>query len=137
MQKHYKHLLKEVIGDEYQELTKEKNFVNIEGKVVATHKPQDAIEEYMRLRMHQITTQQGECHRSNLKKSCPTVNGCWRCGDWMTSEKDLPYLKQDLERLKDELKKADKLGMVRVIKEIQKDINYLQTRINTLEGITN
>ena len=72
---------------------------------------------------------------SNLKKPCPTVNGCWRCGDWMTSEKDLPYLKQDLERLKDELEKANKLGMVRVAKEIQKDINYLQIRINTLEEI--
>lgn len=133
MQNHYKHLLKEVIGDEYQELTKEKNFINIEGKIVATHKPQDAIEEYMRLRFHQISTQQGECHRSNLKKPCPTVNGCWRCGDWMTSEKDLPYLKQDLERLKDELEKANKLGMVRVAKEIQKDINYLQLRINALK----
>jgi integrase len=107
------------------------------GKIVATHKPQDAIEEYMRLRMHQITTQQGECHRSNLKKPCPTVNGCWRCGDWMTSEKDLPCLKQDLKRLKDELQKANKLGMVRVAKEIQKDINYLQIRINALEEIVN
>lgn len=137
MQKNYKHLLKEVIGVEYQELIQEKNFVNIEGKLVATHKPQNAIEEYMRLRMHQITTQQGECHRSNLKKPCPTVNGCWRCGDWMTSERDLPYLKQDLERLKNELKKAEKLGMVRVVKEIQKDLNHLQIRINTLEEIIN
>lgn len=137
MQKHYKHLLKEVIGEEYQELTKEKNFVNIEGKIVSTHKPQDAIEEYMRIRLLQITTQQGECHRSNLKKPCPTVNGCWRCEDWMTSEKDVPYLKEDLERLKDELEKANKLGMVRVAKEIQKDINYLQIRINTLEEIIN
>jgi integrase len=137
MQNYYKHLLKEVIGDEYQGLTKEKNLVNIEGKVVTTHKPQDAIEEYMRLRLHQITTQQGECHRNNLKKPCPTVNGCWRCRDWMTSEKDLPYLKQDLERLKDELEKANKLGMVRVAKEIQKDINYLQIRINAIEGIVN
>ena len=135
MQNHYKHLLKEVIGDEYQKLTKEKNFVNIEGKVVATHKPQDVIEEYMRLRLHQITTQQGECHRSNLKKPCPIVNGCWRCGDWMTSEEDFPYLKQDLKRLKDEIENANKLGMVRVAKEIQKDINYLQIRIDTLEEI--
>ena len=135
MQNYYKHLLKEVIGEEYQELIKEKNFVNIEGKIVATHKPQDAIEEYMRIRLHQISTQQGECHRSNLKKPCPTVNGCWRCGDWMTSEKDLPYLKQDLERLKNELKKTNKLGMVRVAKEIQKDINYLEIRIKALEGI--
>ncbi len=135
MQNHYKHLLKEVIGDEYQELTKEKNFVNIEGKLVVTHKPEDAIEEYMRLRLHQISTQQGECHRSNLKKPCPTVNGCWRCNDWMTSDKDLLYLKQDWERLKKEIEKASKLGMVRVTKEIQKDIDYLQIRINALEEI--
>ena len=137
MQSYYKHLLKEVIGDEYQELTKKKNFVNIEGKVVSTHKPKDAIEEYMRLRMHQITTQEGECHRSNLKKPCPTVNGCWRCGDWMTSESDLPYLKQDSERLRNELEKVNKLGMARAEKEIQKDINYLQIRINALEEIIN
>lgn len=137
MQNHYKHLLKEVIGGEYQELIQEKNFFNIEGKLVATHKPNDVIEEYMRVRLHQITTQQGECHRSNLKKPCPTVNSCWRCGDWITSEKDLLYLQQDLERLKKELEKANKLGMVRVAKEVQKDINYLQIRINALEEIIN
>ena len=137
MQKHYKYLLKEVIGDEYQELTKEKNLVNIEGKVIATHKPSDAIEEYIRLKLHQITTQQGECHRSNLKKPCPTVNGCWRCQDWITSEKDLLYLKQDLGKLKNEIKKAKELGLVRVAKEIQRDINYLQIRICTLEAIVN
>ena len=137
MQNHYKHLLKEVIGDEYQELIQEKNFFNIEGKLVATHKPNDVIEEYMRVRLHQITTQQGECHRSNLKKPCPTVNSCWRCGDWITSEKDLLYLQQDLEQLKKELEKANKLGMVRVAKEVQKDINYLQIRINALEEIIN
>lgn len=137
MQNHYKHIFKEVIGDEYQKLTKEKNFVNIEGKVVANHKPQDVIEEYIRLRMHQITTQQGECHRSNLKKPCPTVNGCWRCRNWMTSEQDLLYLKQDLERLKNEIEKANELGMVRVAKEIQKDLNYIQIRIIALEAIIN
>lgn len=135
MQNHYKHLLRKVIGEEYQEFTKEKNFVNIEGKVVATHKPQDGIEEYMRVKLHQITTQQGECHRSNLKQPCPTVNGCWRCTDWMTSEKDLPYLKQDLQRLQNELEKANKLGMVRVEKEIQKDFNYLQVRIKALDEV--
>ena len=137
MQNYYKHLLKEVIGNEYEALIKEKNFVNIEGKVVATHQPQDAIEEYMRLRMHQITTQQGECHRSNLKKPCPTVNGCWRCGDWMTSESDLPFLKQDFKRLNLELEKAKKLEMLRTANEIQKDIDYLLVRIEALEKIIN
>lgn len=53
----------------------------------------------------------------------------------MTSEEDFPYLKQDLKRLKDEIENANKLGMVRVAKEIQKDINYLQIRIDTLEEI--
>ncbi|MGK7879956.1 MAG: tyrosine-type recombinase/integrase, partial [Crocosphaera sp.] len=137
MLKYYTHQLKEVLGDEYLELIKEKNWVNIEGKVVNIHKPENAIEEYVRLKLHQITTQQGECHRSNIKNSCPTVNGCWRCKDWMTSEQDLPYLKQDLKRLKNELKKANELGMLRVEKEIQKDINFLQIRINTLEETTN
>ena len=135
MQNHYKHLLKQVIGDEYQKLATEKNFFNIEGKLVATHKPKDVIEEYIRLRLHQTTTQQGECHRSNLKNPCPTVNGCWRCGDWMTSEEDLPYLKQDLTRLQDELEKLEKLGMDRAAKEVRKDINHLQIRINAMEKI--
>lgn len=53
----------------------------------------------------------------------------------MTSERDLPYLQQDIERLKDELEKADRLGMVRVVKEIQKDINHLQIRINALKEV--
>ncbi|MDJ0718475.1 MAG: tyrosine-type recombinase/integrase [Prochloraceae cyanobacterium] len=136
LQNHYKHLLKKVLGDEYQDLIKEKKWVNIEGKVVATHKPQNVIEEYMRLRMHQITTQVGECHRSNLKESCPTINACWRCGDWRTSEQDLPFLKHDVERLKAEEEKANNLGLVRQAREIQKDLGLLEIRIKGGEEIT-
>ena len=39
MQNYYKHLLKEVIGDEYQELIKETKYVDSTGKTIATHKP--------------------------------------------------------------------------------------------------
>lgn len=39
MQNHYKHLLKQVIRDEYQELIKEKKYVDITGSVVKTSKP--------------------------------------------------------------------------------------------------
>lgn len=60
--------------------------------VVATHKPKDAIAEYMRRRMHQITTQVGECYRPNLKKPCPTVNACGRSEHWLNTIDDLPFL---------------------------------------------
>jgi hypothetical protein len=137
MQNYYKHLLKEVIGREYEDLIKEKKYVDITGKVVATYKPEDAVSEYMRRRMHQITTQVGECHRPNLKKPCLTVNACGRCEHWRNTIDDLPYIKQDIERLKDEEKIAQKLGLIRNQKEIQKDIDYFQVRIEGLEKITN
>lgn len=43
MQNYYKHLLKQVLADEYQELIQEKKYVDITGKVVASHKPQNLI----------------------------------------------------------------------------------------------
>lgn len=137
MQNHYKHLLKEVIGEEYQELIKERKYVDITGKVIATHKPKDAIAEYMRRRMHQITTQVGECHRPDIKKPCPTVNACGRCQHWMNTVDDLPFLKQDLERLQTEERVADELGLLRNQKELKKDINFFQIRIQGLEEISN
>lgn len=133
MQRYYKHLLKQVLGDEYQELIKTKKYVDITGKVVASHKPKNVVTELLRRKMYQITTQYGECHRPILKEDCPTVNACWRCKEWRVSNDDLPYLKEDLQRVQDELKIAQNLGMIRQQQGLEDDRNSLQNCIKALE----
>jgi hypothetical protein len=85
--------------------------------------------------MYQITTQYGECHRPILKSPCQTVNACWRCQHWRTSTDDLPDLKDDLERVDQELETARKLGMRRQKQGLEEDRNNLLNCIEGLEGI--
>ena len=133
MQNYYKHLLKEVIRDEYQELMKETKYVDSTGKTIAKHKPNNPITELMRRKMYQITTQYGECHRPVLKSPCQTVNACWSCEHWLTSSNDLDALKDDLQRIEAELKIAEELGMVRQKKGLIDDKKNLVIRIIGLE----
>lgn len=137
MQRYYKHLLEQVLGDELEKLMGEKKYVDITGKVVASHKPTNPLTEFMRRRMYQITTQYGECHRPILKTPCQTVNACWRCQHWRTSTDDLPYLKDDLERIKEELKIALFSGMIRQQQGLRDDLNNLLNCIKALEQQTN
>lgn len=135
MQNHYKHLLKQVLGSEYQELMKETKYVDSTGKLVTAHQPKNPITELLRRKMYQITTQYGECHRSTLKNPCQTVNACWRCEHWRTSADDLDYLKTDLQRVETELEIAIRLGMVRQQKGLVNDEQSLKIRIQGLEDI--
>jgi integrase/recombinase XerD len=133
MQDYYTHVLKQVLGDEYQELMKETKYVDSMGKLVATHQPNNPITELMRRRMHQISTLYGECHRSFLKEPCQTVNACARCPSWRVSTDDLPYLKQDLARIEIELEIATRLGMVKQQQGLAGDRQSLLIRISGLE----
>lgn len=135
MQRHYTHLLKQVLGDELKELMRDKKYIDITGKVVALHKPTNLVTEALRRRMYQITTQYGECHRPSLKSPCPTVNACWRCKDWRISEGDLPHLKEDLNRVEKELQTAESLGMTRQQIGLEGDRNILFHCITSLENI--
>jgi integrase len=132
MQKHYKHILTQVLGDEIEELMQEKKYVDITGKVVSSYKPQNPLTELMRRKMHQITTQYGECHRRDIKDECRTINACWRCEHWRISTNDLPYLTEDLERVEQELKVAGKLGMIRQQQGLEDDRNNL---LNCIQGL--
>lgn len=135
MQDYYKHLLKEVLGSEYQELMKGTSYVNSTGKLVRTHQHQNPITELVRRKMYQITTQYGECHRPILKSDCQTVNACWQCEHWLTSTNDLSALKDDLKRLEAELCIADNLGMVKQQQGLSKDCHNLAIRIEELEKV--
>ena len=135
MQNYYKHLLKQVIGDEYQKLMEESSYVDNTGKIVATHKPSNPITELMRRKMYQISTQYGECHRPILKSPCQTVNACWRCEHWRTSTDDLNALREDYQRIETELEIADNLGMVRQKQGLSDDKQKLKIRIQVLEKI--
>ncbi|ACB53910.1 hypothetical protein cce_4562 [Crocosphaera subtropica ATCC 51142] len=135
MQNHYKHLLKEVLGEEYQELMKETKYVDSTGSLVATHKPKNPITEMVRRKMYEITTQYGECHRPILKSPCQTVNACLRCEHWRTSTEDLDYLKEDLNRIETEINIANKLGMVRQEKGLISDQQRLSVRVQGLEKV--
>lgn len=134
MQDYYKHLFKKVLGDEYDELMKETKYVDSTGKIVAVHKPKDPLTEFTRRRMYPISTMYGECHRPLLKQPCQTVNACSRCEYWRTSTNDLPYLKQDLERVENELEIATRLKMVRQQQGLAGDRERLLNRIQGLEA---
>jgi integrase/recombinase XerD len=135
MQRHYTHLLKQVLGEELEELMREKKYVDIAGKLVATYKPKNPVTELLRQRMHQITTQYGECHRPNLKAPCETINSCGRCEHWRVSSDDMPYLKDDLKRIEEELEMAVSLGMIRQQQGLKGDRERLLNRITSLEAI--
>lgn len=135
MQNYYKHLLKQVLGDEYRELMKEAKYVDSTGKLVTTHKPKNPITELLRRKMYQITTQYGECHRPVLKSPCQTVNACWQCKHWLTSTDDLSALKDDFQRIGAELEIATKLGMVRQQQGLENDQQSLAIRIQGLEKV--
>jgi integrase len=135
MQRHYIHLLQQVLGDEIEELMQEKKYVDITGKAVAFYKPKNPVTELLRRRMYQITTQYGECHRPELKSPCQTVNACWQCQEWRTSSDDLPYLKDDLKRLEEELEIAKRTGMVRQQQGLEGDRDSLLKCIQGLEVI--
>ena len=134
MQRHYKHLLKQVLGEEYQELMREKKYVDIAGKVIITYQPKNLVTELIRKKMYSFTTQYGECHRPIVKSPCQTVNACWRCEHWRTSNDDLVYLKEDLKRVEEELKTAQVLKMVRQQQGLESDRNNLINCIQRLEN---
>jgi integrase/recombinase XerD len=135
MQEYYKRLLKEVIGEEYQELMKNSSYVSSTGKIVAQYQLENPITELIRRKMYQVTTQYGECHRPVLKSPCQTVNACWQCEHWLTSTENLPALKNDLERVEIELDIVSRLGMVRQQQGLQADQKRLVIRIEGLEKI--
>ena len=91
--------------------------------------------EIIRRKMYQITTQYGECHRPILKSPCQTVNACFRCEHWRTSNDDLDYLKEDLNRIKTEIKTAGEFGLARQKKELIKDQQHLINCLQALEKI--
>ena len=123
MQRHYKHILKQVLAEEYQELMREKTYVDIAGKVVTSYQPKNPVTELLRRKLYQITTQYGECHRHILKPSCQTVNACWRCEYWRTSSDDLKYLEIDLIRIEEELRIAKANSMIRQQQGLEDDQN--------------
>ena len=135
MLNHYAHLLKKVLGQEAQDLIKDSNYVDITGTLVTTHKPKSSMTEIIRRKMYQITTQYGECHRPILKSPCQTVNACLRCEHWRTSNDDLDYLKEDLNRIKTEIKTAGEFGLARQKKELIKDQQHLINCLQALEKI--
>jgi hypothetical protein len=136
MVRYYAHLLKTVLGDEYEELMREKKYVDITGKVVDSYKAKNPVTELLRRKMHQISTQYGECHRPILNSPCQTVNACWRCQHWCTSTDDLYYLRDDFKRVEQELQIAERLGMVRQEQGLKGDHESLLNRIKGLEAIS-
>lgn len=135
MQNYYKHLLKQVLEEEYEELMREKKYIDISGQIVTIYKPDNPITELMRRKMHSITTIYGECHRPILKNACETVNACLHCQHLHISIDDLAFLKQDLKRVESELEVAKKLGMLRQEQGLESDYNRLKTLIQQLEVV--
>ncbi len=136
MLKHYVSRNKKVLSAELEELMKERNYVNVEGKIVDVYKPKNPVDELIRRKMYQVTTQYGECHRSFLQAPCQTVNACWRCEHWRTTDEDLPHLKQDLERVEKELKIVKLEGLIKLEQGLEGDHNNLNNCIEALEKVS-
>jgi integrase/recombinase XerD len=132
---HYIHLHKDVVGEEFQNLMKGTDYVNGLGELVKKHQPKNLITEFIRRKMHQVTTQVGACHRPVLKSSCETINACWHCKHWLTSIEDLPMLKEDLQGIEAELEIANSLGMIRNQQGLSVEKQLLSIRIEALEKI--
>ncbi len=130
---HYQHLLKQTLGDEFEELIKDKKYHDISGKVVEIIKGKNPITEFIRRKMYPFTTQYGECHRPILKSPCQTVNACWRCEYWRITDGDLNYLKEDFARVEEELKVAKTLSMTRQQQGLEDDRNNLSAIIQGVE----
>ena len=135
MLKHYVSRNQKVLKSEFEALIKEKKYVNVEGRIVDLYQPQNPIEELVRRKMYQVTTQYGECHRSILKASCQTVNACWRCSHWRTTTEDLPHLKQDLTRIEKELEIVKREGLIKLQQGLEGDQKNLKNCVETLEKI--
>ena len=131
---YYQCLFKQTLSDEFEQLTKEKKYVDITGKVIDRIKPKDIVAEYIRRKMYPLTTQYGECHRPILKSPCQTVNACWRCEHWRVSDNDFKYLREDLERLEEELQQALTLGMTKQQQGLESDRDNLLVIIEGLKG---
>ncbi|MBG1261125.1 tyrosine-type recombinase/integrase [Nostoc commune] len=136
MLKHYVSRNKKVLSAELEELMKERKYVNVEGKIVDVYKPKNPVEELIRRKMYQVTTQYGECHRSVIQAPCQTVNACWRCEHWRTTDENLPDLKQDLERIKKELKIVKREGLIKLEQGLKGDHNNLKNCIDALEKVS-
>ncbi|MCP6758493.1 MAG: site-specific integrase [Fischerella sp. CENA71] len=136
MLKHYIRRNKKALSAELEELMKERKYVNVEGKIVDVYKPKNPVEELIRRKMYQVTTQYGECHRSVLQAPCQTVNACWRCEHWCTTDEDLPHLKQDLERVEEELKIVKREGLIKLEQGLEGDRNNLKNCIDALEKVS-
>ena len=130
---HYQHLLKQTLGDEFEELIKDQKYHDISGKIVETIKASSPITEFIRRKMYPLTTQYGECHRPILKSPCHTVNACWRCEHWRITEDDFNYLKEDLARVEEELQIARTLRMTRQTQGLESDRNNLLAIIQGIE----
>ena len=131
---HYRCLFKQTLSDELEQLTQEKKYVDITGKVIDRIKPKDIIAEYIRRKIYPMTTQYGECHRPVFKSPCQTVNACWRCEHWRVSDDDLKYLQEDLERPQEELQQAKTLGMTKQQQGLEGDRDNLLVIIERLRG---
>lgn len=136
MLKHYVRRNKKVLSAELEELIKERKYVNVEGKIVDIYKPKNPVEELIRRKMYQVTTQYGECHRSVLQTPCQTVNACWRCEHWRATDENLPHLKQDLERVEKELKIVKQQGLIKLEQGLEGDHSNLKNCIEALEKVS-
>jgi len=133
---YYRHLMKQVIASEMQDIMKSKEYVDITGKIVCAYRASNLLTEVVRQRMNQITTQYGECHRPNINNPCPIINAYWSCNYWRCSVSDLPFLQSDLKLVESELEIATKLGMVRQQQGLSNNQNNLLKIIQGLSGDT-
>ena len=112
-----------------------KGYVDMYGEV-STFKPKK--QRYEKLaEIFTVTTSLGECHRPIMLGDCEYRYACLSCTHHRVTLEDKPHIEVDIDRLQQDLKRAQIAGQERRITEIHRLLSLLSTRLQGLEKLQN
>ena len=114
---------------------KTKGYVDKYGRVTS-FKPRKR--RYERLaELLKVSTPLGECHRPTMLGDCQYRYACLTCDHHRVTLEDKPKLETDIQRLRQDLKRAETTSQERRITEINRLLELLKTRLQSLEKLEN
>ncbi|MDJ0632905.1 MAG: tyrosine-type recombinase/integrase [Xenococcaceae cyanobacterium MO_188.B29] len=112
-----------------------KGYVDMYGRVTG-FKPRKR--RYERLaELLKVSTPLGECHRPTILGDCQYRYACLSCDHHRVTLEDKPKLESDIQRLQQDLEKAQTAGQERRVTEINRLLGLLKTRLQGLKKLEN
>ncbi len=110
-----------------------KGYVDMYGRVTS-FKPRKR--RYERLaELLKVSTPLGECHRPTMLGDCSFRYACLSCDHHRVTLEDKPKVEIDIQRLQQDLGKAQTAGQERRVTEINRLLGLLKTRLQGLEKL--